>query len=270
MSPTVDGKVVVTIDGKTPASIDGVAFASTPAQVTGLTVVNTTPQLKADWSDLSDETSYELFYSTSASLDATTYDGSTAYPGTPDATAGHITGIAAGTLTYTLNGMLTESTTYYVKIAGWNDAGLGTLSSAASAAAVRDYFGTTSEGFSAGLGWDIAAGKLVSTVAAYYDEGAETVLPGFSQSAKTVSLHAGDIITLDLVIYDAVGSFCFSISGDGTNTATSITTTVGTFSKSLTLNGTITTLIVALQTGGQDGDTVSASIDNVKVNGVYL
>jgi hypothetical protein len=119
----------------TPTSVVGEEIATTPAQVTGVTVVNTTPQLKINWNDLSDETSYEVYYSTSSALTADTSDGSTTYPGTPDATAGKYIGLAAGTVEKIINSGLTASTTYYVRIRGVNAAGNGVLSDTASAAA---------------------------------------------------------------------------------------------------------------------------------------
>lgn len=108
-------------------------FASVPTAPT-VTVSDSPAQLTASWTDLSSETSYEVFYSTSSSLNDTTYDGTNAYP-TANATAGHVTGIAAGSTNYNLTGMLTAGVTYYVRVAGRNASGLGALSTAVSAVA---------------------------------------------------------------------------------------------------------------------------------------
>ena len=73
---------------------------------------------------------------------------STAYPGTPNATAGKYTGIS-GT-SYTINGPLTSGTTYCARITGVSAGsveGLGSTPLYAAAAAAYDYFGTDMEGW---------------------------------------------------------------------------------------------------------------------------
>lgn len=108
---------------------------STPATPTQNAASNSPGQYTASWGDVAGETSYTLYYSTSSSLTGTTYNGSTAYPGSPNATAGKITGITAGATGYTINGPLTAGVTYYTRISAVNGSGESSLSGVQSAAA---------------------------------------------------------------------------------------------------------------------------------------
>ena len=103
--------------------------ASAPAQVTGLTVVNTTPQLKADWPAVSGATTYDLYYRYGAAPTTSVYDGV-------------ITGIteAQRVAGYVINGPLTAGTegnvsTYTSVCVRAVNAGVPGLLSAAAAAA---------------------------------------------------------------------------------------------------------------------------------------
>jgi hypothetical protein len=152
--------------------------ASAPSAPGSFAVSNSPAQITATWADLTDETSYEVFYSTSSALTATTSDGSTAYLGSPNATAGRITGIAAGSVGYTLNGMLTAGVTYYVRVAGRNAAGLGTLTATASAVAAAYVF--TGTGFEDGNigtfapGTPIAGDNMVAGIVEFSTDTAQT------------------------------------------------------------------------------------------------
>lgn len=116
--------------------------AAPPAAPTQNAAGNSPAQVTADWVDVTGETSYTLRYSTSSALDAATYNGSSAYPETvaypalpTSATAGKITGIPSGSTTYTINGPLTQGTTYYTRISAIGPGGESALSGTQSAAA---------------------------------------------------------------------------------------------------------------------------------------
>ena len=181
-----------------------------PAQVTGLSVSNSPAQLTATWADLSDETSYELFYSTDPDLDETTdgltgYVSTVAYPSAPtSAVSGHITGISVGQLAYTLNGMLTAGVTYYVRVAGRNAAGLGPLS--AAAAASLNYY---TQGWEAGVDTD----GLIAVA-------------GGGHTGDWFGVKAGDHVsnqytvafTKTLTVADGTGEFYYSIEVEHSST----------------------------------------------------
>jgi len=159
------------------ASVGGVGAASAPLAPSGFSVSNSPAQITAVWTDLTGETSYELFYSTNSGLNEATdglsgYVSTVAYPATPQsAVSGHITGIPAGSVQHVLNGMLTQGTTYYVRVGGRNGTVLGTLAAASSAAAAAIlYDAFTGEG-ALGSNWGAnpytgtatkTGGKLVS------------------------------------------------------------------------------------------------------------
>lgn len=109
----------------------GLSVTTIPAapMQSALTVGNA--QLTANWSDVSGEASYTVYYSTSSALTASTYDGTNAYPGTPSATAGKIAGVAANSVNQVITG-LTGGTTYYVRVSALNASGESAQSAAQS------------------------------------------------------------------------------------------------------------------------------------------
>ncbi|MHC1728072.1 MAG: fibronectin type III domain-containing protein [Syntrophobacteraceae bacterium] len=115
-------------------------------------------QLTAHWSDVTGETSYTLYYSTSASLTGSTYDGTNAYPGTPDATAGKITGISAGSTSQVISS-LTKGTGYYIRLSASNGLGESDLSSFEFAFAIAL---TASENFESGTDGNTLGGSWVA------------------------------------------------------------------------------------------------------------
>jgi hypothetical protein len=108
----------------------GLTVQMIAAAPTANTVTAGDGQLTVNWTDVTGETSYNVYYSTSPALTGTTYDGTTAYP-TPNATAGKITGIAANSVSQVITG-LTNGTAYYARVSAVNSSGESALSTAVS------------------------------------------------------------------------------------------------------------------------------------------
>ena len=108
---------------------DVLDIPSTPTQ-SALTVGN--GQLTANWSDVTGETSYTVYYSDNSGLNATTRDGTNAYDA-QTSRSGKITGVSANAVSQVITG-LTNGTTYYTKISASNAAGESALSSSQNAA----------------------------------------------------------------------------------------------------------------------------------------
>lgn len=114
-----------TPDATTQASINALIAAGIPETnirwlyevfaPTISSIVAGDTQLTVNWGNVAGETSYEVYYSTNANLTDTTIDGSTAYPGSNNATAGKFTGLAANTVQKIITG-LTNGTIYYIRV----------------------------------------------------------------------------------------------------------------------------------------------------------
>ncbi len=73
-----------------------------------------------NWAAASGADTYTVYYSTSAALTPSTYDGTNAYPGTPNATAGKITGITG---TSQALASLTANGEYFIIVTASNTSG---------------------------------------------------------------------------------------------------------------------------------------------------
>lgn len=192
----------------TTLTINGVTdtFTTTtyvvPVAPTGLALSVAPTSLTASWNDLSNEASYNIYYSTSSNLDATTYDGATAYPGTPDATAGVLTA-TANTVTKLISG-LTTGVVYYVRVAGVGGV-TGPLCAAVSATT-----GAVLLGFETGLDGFTVGGTLVSRSTTVAKAGSYSIKVAGGAPAswlnglyKNVSFPASGVFTLECSYYIA-------------------------------------------------------------------
>ncbi len=121
--------------------------SSVPGIPSGVTASNSPAQITVSWSAATGASTYDVYYALSSSasvipanndctylLETSYTSGLTAYPGTPNATAGVYTGVS-GT-SYTINGPLTSGSSYCVAVSGVNSGMVqGTLSGTTHAAA---------------------------------------------------------------------------------------------------------------------------------------
>ena len=131
-----------------------VSGPSAPSAVTGLSASNSPAQITVSWSAATGASTYDVYYALSSSasiipanndctymLETSYTSGLTAYPGTPNATAGYYTGLT-GT-SYTINGPLTSGSSYCVAVSGVNSGIVqGTLSGTTYATVAAAAHGT--------------------------------------------------------------------------------------------------------------------------------
>jgi hypothetical protein len=163
-----------------------------PAAPSLTNVTNNPAQLTATWTDVSGETSYTLYYRAGAAPTKSTYDG-------------RITGIAAGTTSYTINGPLAAGTTYHVGVTASSASGESAMSgiiSAAAAAAVPPH--ATSIFDINADGWTL--GSLTAWGAGYGNSGG-----GILMTTDNISDVGGNMgITANI---GAFVSFDYKVSG---------------------------------------------------------
>jgi hypothetical protein len=160
-----------------------VVAATIPATPTGVALTAGNGQLTVNWTDVSGETTYNVYYSIYSTLNANGMDGALdgySYP--PDATSGKITGIAANSVSQVITG-LTNGTNYYVRVSAVNSAGESSLAAAVigtpNTPFVADFVGAAGaytsnldfDAYTAGAGTVTldGTGRLVMTSAATTD-----------------------------------------------------------------------------------------------------